>query len=86
MYDNTHGFSALQVAAPFADVNPAQPPVAPMTVAEMQEYYNSLSEEAKLEFTEDGTLSYEDIPDETEESGFDIPTDLLEKVISEVPF
>ena len=53
---------------------------------EMQEYYNSLSEEAKLEFTEDGTLSYEDIPDETEESGFDIPTDLLEKVISEVPF
>ena len=53
---------------------------------EMQEYYNSLSEEEKLEFTEDGTLSYEDIPDETEESGFDIPTDLLEKVISEVPF
>ena len=39
-----------------------------------------------MEFTEEGTLSYEDIPDETEESGFDIPTDLLEKVISEVPF
>lgn len=40
----------------------------------------------KLEFTEEGTLSYEDIPDGTDESGFDIPTDLLEKVISEVPF
>jgi len=53
---------------------------------EMQEYYNSLSEEEKLEFTDEGTLSYEDIPDGTDESGFDIPTDLLEKVISEVPF
>lgn len=40
----------------------------------------------KLEFTEEGTLSYEDIPDGTDESGFDISTDLLEKVISEVPF
>ena len=54
--------------------------------SDQTENYNSLSEEEKLEFTEDGTLSYEDIPDGTDESGFDIPTDLLEKVIAEVPF
>ncbi len=53
---------------------------------EVKEYYDSLSEEEKLEFTGEGTLSYEDIPDGIEESSFDIPDDLMEKVITEVSF